>query len=496
MADASWPTGDSEVAGRIRAGDWSATPLGPIDHWPQSLRSAIGLILPSSAQIVLFWGTEFVALYNDAYAPTIGDKHPHALGRPAREHWSEMWDDLEALLKRVRETGETVTARDRPFYIERHGGNPETVYFDISYSPVLEADGSVGGVLCIVSETTERVLTEAALRESEERLRQFGEASPDILWSRDAETLQWVYLTSAFETIYGSSREEALSGDTLANWTGLILPEDREMVLAMLEQVRQGERVSYEFRIRRPSDGAVRWLRDTDFPVRDATGRITHIGGVARDVTAEKDAASRLQVLVAELQHRTRNLIAVVRSIADRTLANSASFDDFRLRYRDRLAALGRANGLLSRFDEGDNVSFDELLEAELSAHGGGSGQVNLDGPLGIRLRSSAVKTLALAVHELVTNAVKYGALSTPEGRLAVTWKLVDGDGSHRHLFIDWHETGVVMPDASVPPKRTGYGRELIERALPYQLEAETGYTFSADGIRCTILLPVIADAA
>ena len=77
-------------------------------------------MLPSKAQIVLFWGSEFVALYNDVYAPTIGYKHPHALGRPAREYWGELWDDLEPLLKRVLENGETVAAKDRPFYIERH----------------------------------------------------------------------------------------------------------------------------------------------------------------------------------------------------------------------------------------------------------------------------------------------------------------------------------------------------------------------------------------
>ncbi|WP_404559465.1 PAS domain-containing protein [Bradyrhizobium ottawaense] len=122
------------------------------------------MMLGADAQIVLFWGPEFVALYNDAYAPTIGDKHPKALGRPARENWAELWDDLEPLLRGVRETGKTFSAKDRPFYIERRGFG-ETVYFDVSYSAVPEADGGVGGVLCIVSETTERVRAEAALRE-------------------------------------------------------------------------------------------------------------------------------------------------------------------------------------------------------------------------------------------------------------------------------------------------------------------------------------------
>jgi signal transduction histidine kinase/CheY-like chemotaxis protein len=129
------------------------------------------MMLGADAQIVLFWGPEFVALYNDAYAPTIGDKHPRALGRPARENWAELWDDLEPLLRGVRETGKTFSAKDRPFYIERRCFG-ETVYFDVSYSAVPEADGSVGGVLCIVSETTERVRAETALRELNETLEQ------------------------------------------------------------------------------------------------------------------------------------------------------------------------------------------------------------------------------------------------------------------------------------------------------------------------------------
>jgi hypothetical protein len=98
----------------IRALDWSKTTLGPISAWSTHLKATIRLMLPAQAQIVLFWGPEFVALYNDAYAPTIGGKHPKALGRPARENWAELWDDLEPLLRSVLDTGKTVFAKDRP----------------------------------------------------------------------------------------------------------------------------------------------------------------------------------------------------------------------------------------------------------------------------------------------------------------------------------------------------------------------------------------------
>ncbi|HET9811161.1 MAG TPA: GAF domain-containing protein [Sphingomicrobium sp.] len=152
-------SGGGKMAALMRARDWSQSPLGPPESWPDELKSAVAIMLPADVQIVLFWGPDYVALYNDAYAPTIGDKHPDALGRPARENWSELWDDLEPLLAGVRDTGETVSASDRPFYIERHGV-PETAYFDISYSPIRDSAGDVGGVLCIVNETTEQVASE------------------------------------------------------------------------------------------------------------------------------------------------------------------------------------------------------------------------------------------------------------------------------------------------------------------------------------------------
>jgi serine phosphatase RsbU (regulator of sigma subunit) len=151
-----------EMGARMARLDWSATPLGPIAGWSPALRGAVRMLLASKAQIVAFWGPEQVALYNDAYAPTIGDKHPDALGRPGREHWGELWDVLGPLLEGVRESGEAFAARDHPFTIERHGFL-ESVYFDISYDPVFSESGAVEGVYCVVSETTERVLAERRL---------------------------------------------------------------------------------------------------------------------------------------------------------------------------------------------------------------------------------------------------------------------------------------------------------------------------------------------
>ena len=166
-----------ELADAMRALDEAATPLGAPEAWPASLKATVGFMLPSQAQMVLFWGPDFLALYNDAYAPTIGSKHPHALGRPARDYWSELWDDLEPLLSRVRETAETYTAKDRPFILSR-GAGVEQVFFDISYQAVRDEAGAVAGVLCIVGETTKRVLAERRLKflvELSDRTRAFSD---------------------------------------------------------------------------------------------------------------------------------------------------------------------------------------------------------------------------------------------------------------------------------------------------------------------------------
>ena len=153
------------MGGRIRSLDWSTTPLGPIDGWPQSLRTAVGMMLPSRAQIILFWGLEFVVVYNDAYRPVFGAKHPAMLGQAGHIAWSEIWDtgvDLHALLAGVVRTGEAFSAQDLHFVLERSGFVEDT-WFDVSYDPVRVESGEVGGVYCIVTETTGRVVGERRL---------------------------------------------------------------------------------------------------------------------------------------------------------------------------------------------------------------------------------------------------------------------------------------------------------------------------------------------
>ncbi|MDB5646139.1 PAS domain S-box protein [Methylobacterium sp.] len=346
-------------------------------------------------------------------------------------------------------------------------------------------DGTLRGFLKIGQDVTERREADEALRESEARFRQFGEASSDLLWIRNAGTLQFEYVSPAFEAIYGRSRESVVTGDTLARWADLIHPEDREGTLAALRQVQGGMRVTHEFRIVRASDGEMRWIETSDFPLLDDEGRVHRIAGIAKDMTDQKAGAARLTVLVDELQHRSRNLLGVVAAVASRTLDAGGSATET---FETRLKALSRAQGLLSRFGS-DTVEVGALVRAELAAHTDADPpKVVVSGP-DVHLTARQVQNFALALHELTTNAVKYGALKGVDGELAVDWTVQRDPKARRWLCLTWTESGVAVPPETVT--RRGYGRELIENALSYALQARTTYELGRDGVRCRIELPL-----
>ncbi|OYX12016.1 MAG: hypothetical protein B7Z15_10685 [Rhizobiales bacterium 32-66-8] len=285
-----------ELGRLIAEKDWAATTLGPFGNWSVALRTTVALMLAAKAEIVLFWGPDYVALYNDAYAPTIGLKHPHALGRPACENWSELWDDLEPLLRRVRADAETVFAKDRPFQIDRKG-EMETVYFDISYSPVFGADDQVEGVLCIVSETTERVLGEQRIRESEERFRNMADHAPVMMWVTDASG-SCEYLNRRWFEFTGSSPEAALG----FGWVETAHPEDRPRVGAEFVAANAESRAfQIEYRLRR-ADGVYRRVIDAGAPRYDAAGQFLGYIGSVIDIGDRFEAEQKLRESEARFQ--------------------------------------------------------------------------------------------------------------------------------------------------------------------------------------------------
>ncbi len=159
--------GGSEMDGRIRAFDWSGTPLGPLSRWPQSLRTTVSILLSSRYSMWMAWGPELTMLYNDAYQPTLGIKHPEALGMRANDVWAEIWPEIGPRLDTVLSTGVATYDEGLLLFLER-SGFPEETYHTFSYSPLADDDGRINGMLCVVTEETDRLIGErrvATLRE-------------------------------------------------------------------------------------------------------------------------------------------------------------------------------------------------------------------------------------------------------------------------------------------------------------------------------------------
>ncbi len=289
-------------------------------------------------------------------------------------------------------------------------------------------------------------------------------------------------MSPSIETIYGV-KSEAILGD-VKKWTALILPEDRAVALEHIESARQGGTVQHEFRIQRRSDHAFRWVRNTDFPLRD-DGHIPRIGGIAEDVTETKLAIEHQGVLLAELQHRVRNIMAMIRSMGLRTAEGAADVADYRSLLEGRLMALARVQVLLAR-EANAGGWLRDIIESEVSAQAHQGDQFELDGP-DIRLSPKAIEVLTLAFHELATNALKYGAFSAADGRLRVSWKTFEKCG-HPWLALDWKEEGAPV---NLPPTRRGFGRDLIEGRIPYELGGMGTVTIGPSGAHCRLEFPL-----
>ena len=161
-SDSGCLAGGGAMGALMRSMDWSPSPLGPVENWPQSLRTSVSTCLNSRFAILIWWGPDLIMLYNDAYREIIAGKHPAALGRPGRECWPEIWDIIGPMLHSVIENGEATWSDDLLLLLERHG-YPEECYFTFSYSPIRDESGAVGGVFTPVAETTERVIGERRL---------------------------------------------------------------------------------------------------------------------------------------------------------------------------------------------------------------------------------------------------------------------------------------------------------------------------------------------
>ncbi len=299
--------GESEMARRIAEFDWARTSLGPIAGWSETLRATIATILRAPLPITTLWGEDGVMIYNDAYSALSGSRHPTLLGSKVREGWPEVADFNDNVVRVVYGRGETLSYKEQRLALDR-GAGPRPAWMNLDYSPIVDAEGKLLGVMAIVVETTDRVHADRALRASEARFRAFAEAMPNQAWTATADgRLDWVN-----ERIgeYTGLPSADLIG---AGWFDVIHPDDRDRAEAEWK-VALGSGAVYEteFRVRR-ADGAWRWHLIRAVAMRDESGAIRLWTGTNTDIDERKQAEARS---IRDLE-RVWNLSPVLKLVTD-----------------------------------------------------------------------------------------------------------------------------------------------------------------------------------
>jgi PAS domain S-box-containing protein len=318
--------------------------------------------------------------------------------------------------------------------------------------------------------------TEAALASSERRFRLSQSAAGIASLEVDVESGE-VFGSDRFWEIWGLPPQKSVPISVLEE---IVIPEDRH-VRSNAETRRTGTATSaVEYRIRRPDNGEIRWLsRHVEF-THDAAGKPVKMYGVMQDITAQKEAQTRQQVLTHELAHRIKNMLAMISAIASQTL-RTGTLETARDAFLERIRALGNAHDVLVQTQWASAPILEVLKNA--TAHLP-ENRVTLDGP-DLALEPRKALSLALAVNELATNALKYGALSTAEGTVAVGWTLgaLDPGGTSPFRW-QWRESG--GPPVEKPSRR-GFGTFLIDRVLAADFDGTVDIDYRPQGLTVTV---------
>lgn len=350
-------------------------------------------------------------------------------------------------------------------------------------SSVCFRDGEFVNTRCFTIDVTDKVRAEAALREAQARLAVTYENVPAGIAEADRDG-RLIRVNEAFVTITGYSRDELLE----LTFFDISHPDDVERDRSLYDAQVAGEIDNYvvEKRYVR-KDGQVIWVEVNASVVREEGGAFSYGVRMVQDITERKQSEQHRKLLLDELNHRVKNTLATVQALAAHTVRNATSAEDFRCRFEPRLLALSAAHDRLTKNDwRGANLS--EIVRGELNAHSGAGTRIRVEGP-DIVLPPRVSLSLSMALHELATNALKYGALSVPDGRVDVRWSVGREEGTPypTKLQIDWVESG--GPPAAEPAQQ-GFGSRLL-RVTAAELKGETETLWTSDGLRWSLEFPL-----
>jgi len=350
------------------------------------------------------------------------------------------------------------------------------------------------GVAISIRDLAGRHAAEEELRESQARLSALADNLPlgMVYQVTDAGTFdsrRFTYVSASCERLNGVPAEQALKDPSCL--IDLIVPEHRERVFEKQREAhRERKAFDIEFAIRHGKTGEIRWQRIVDAP-RVTPNGVTVWDGIQIDITDHKNAEEHLRLLLNELNHRVKNTLAIVQSLATQSFHKATSHDDLaaaRQAFEARLFALARGHDVLTR-ENWEGASLEKIVREASAAYTNSperGGVFDIEGP-DLRVTPSMALSLSMALHELCTNALKYGALGAPGGRVRISWS-VQPDRTGRRLLMRWQETG--GPPVA-PPVHKGFGSRLIERGLARELNGNVWLTFEPTGAACTIDVPL-----
>jgi PAS domain S-box-containing protein len=476
-APASAPSDAAGTNGDAASGDAGGLDCAAAAPPPLELESGLCRPLPSQGAAVYerLLGTERIDFVY-GLDRLLGEE---PVGSRTLAWWQQSLhpDDLEVCLTEIRRA----IAAERDFSLQYRVRHVDGRYLVVQESTAIvpAGEGRPARLVGVMIDVTARAELEQALRASEETRRLALEGASLGTWWSDP-TRRVMHLDDRARAMLGLTESRPISFEEAHELTH---PDDRELDQHALEvAVTPGSEGRFEIEKRvLHAEGGLRWFAARGQALFEDGPRPTRVVGVLQDVSERRRTEQRLETLLAELNHRVKNTLAAVQTVARQTLAGDDVTPPVRARLEGRLQALAHAHSLLAEANwEGADLR--ALAEVELAPF---EGRVRLEGGRRM-LTPRAALTLCVTLHELTTNAAKHGALSKPEGRVDLAWS-VEGRGRAARLRLIWQERG---GGSVTRPESTGFGLKLIERAVPYDLSGSVQLDFGADGLTCILSAP------